>query len=410
MIKILLFGTGSSAEKVLLNIRKDKAEITGCLDNDKKKQGSTYNGIKVYAPYELKKLEYDFIIIASVKYGLITEQLAGLGARKGSIIPYFKFDHSEYKKYKSFLYTDGMVYDELYKKYEDLDIYVHEMEYAVADKLNKGKIQLPDIMSIDDTIENIINGRLSVSRYGDGEFDLIFGYGLKFQKYSEPIGRMLAEVLKKPVKNHMVALADIYGDVSFLIDKYATFFRERLVRLRKKQYQLLDMERKYGNAFITRFYSEMKDKSDAKRRFQRIMQIWEDRDVVIVEGEFTRFGVGNNLLNKARSVRRILTLNENAFGYYKQIFANCIQEKKDSLFLLALGPAATILAYGLAKEGFQAVDIGHLDIEYEWFLRGVEDQKVVIEGKYTNEVAGGNSVTDQCNDGKYKSEIIKKII
>ncbi len=175
MIKILLFGTGSSAEKVLLNIRKDKAEITGCLDNDKKKQGSTYNGIKVYAPYELKKLEYDFIIIASVKYGLITEQLAGLGARKGSIIPYFKFDHSEYKKYKSFLYTDGMVYDELYKKYEDLDIYVHEMEYAVADKLNKGKIQLPDIMSIDDTIENIINGRLSVSRYGDGEFDLIFG-------------------------------------------------------------------------------------------------------------------------------------------------------------------------------------------------------------------------------------------
>ena len=221
---------------------------------------------------------------------------------------------------------------------------------------------------------------------------------------------MLAEVLKKPVKNHMVELADIYGDVSFLIDKYATFLRERLVRLRKKQYQLLDMERKYGNAFITRFYSEMKDKSDAKRRFQRIMQIWEDRDVVIVEGEFTRFGVGNNLLNKARSVRRILTLNENAFGYYKQIFANCIQEKKDSLFLLALGPAATILAYGLAKEGFQAVDIGHLDIEYEWFLRGVEDQKVVIEGKYTNEVAGGNSVTDQCNDGKYKSEIIKKII
>lgn len=167
MIKILLFGTGSSAEKVLLNIRKDKAEITGCLDNDKKKQGSTYNGIKVYAPYELKKLEYDFIIIASVKYGLITEQLAGLGVREGSIIPYFKFDHSEYKKYKSFLYTDGMVYDELYKKYEDLDIYVHEMEYAVADKLNKGKIQLPDIMSIDDTIENIISTfKLKVESYG----------------------------------------------------------------------------------------------------------------------------------------------------------------------------------------------------------------------------------------------------
>ena len=39
----------------------------------------------------------------------------------------------------------------------------------------------------------------------------------------------------------------------------------------------------------------------------------------------------------------------------------------DCLFLVALGPTATVLAYDLTKHGAQAIDIGHLDIEYEWF-------------------------------------------
>ena len=37
--------------------------------------------------------------------------------------------------------------------------------------------------------------------------------------------------------------------------------------------------------------------------------------------------------------------------------------------LIALGPTATILAYDLAEKGVQALDVGHIDIEYEWFLR-----------------------------------------
>ena len=44
------------------------------------------------------------------------------------------------------------------------------------------------------------------------------------------------------------------------------------------------------------------------------------------------------------------------------------RESTDSIILIALGPTATVLAYDLSKRGYQAIDVGHIDIEYEWFL------------------------------------------
>ena len=55
---------------------------------------------------------------------------------------------------------------------------------------------------------------------------------------------------------------------------------------------------------------------------------------------------------------------------------------KDDLLILALGPAATVLAYELSGER-QCLDLGHIDIEYEWFRMGATT-KVAIPSKYVN--------------------------
>ena len=62
----------------------------------------------------------------------------------------------------------------------------------------------------------------------------------------------------------------------------------------------------------------------------------------------------------------------------------------------------------LYKEGYQACDIGHIDIEYEWFLMGATS-KVAIHDKYTNEAINGTSVSKIINDKKYQSEIVAQI-
>ena len=404
VIKILIFGTGKSAEKVLKNI-KDDVNIEGFLDNNLKRVGQSFHNVEIYSPKAIDKLDFEYIIIASIKYDVISKQLLELGVNENQIIKYFEFKHSDYVKFRSVLYTDGLIYDELSAKLEKQQMYIENLDYELADKVNKKKIKIPKILSIDETIDNIIEKRLSLSRYGDGEFDQIAGRSEGYQEPDERLSIRLKEILVTSIDGHVVGLADIYGDLSHLANKYANYFRNVLVKYREEHYENIDMNRVYYNAFISRIYSEMKDKSQAGQWFEKIKKIWENRDVVIVEGNETRFGVGNDLLDNAGEVKRILAPSEGAFKKYSVILNECRKIKKGSLVLIALGPTATVLAYDLAKQGYQAIDIGHLDIEYEWYLRGVNDEKVIIEGKYTNEVVGGNIVAD-VRDSKYEKEVV----
>ena len=75
---------------------------------------------------------------------------------------------------------------------------------------------------------------------------------------------------------------------------------------------------------------------------------------------------------------------------------------------MALGPTATVLAYDLFKAGYQAIDIGHVDIEYEWFLRKAT-KKIKIESKYVTEVKEGRENIQEVKDEKYKNEIVARI-
>ncbi len=409
MKKILIFGTGVSAQKVLNNLNYDHVDLVGFLDNNVKKQNTYYHEWKIYSPMQGIQKNYDYIIIASVKYELIGKQLIELGVGEDKIICYFAFDHSQYGKYRDIIYVDGMYYDELQAQFEFQQRYVANMQYEIADKVMKEKIQIPRVLSIDETIDKLIHERVSFSRFGDGEFDQIAGRREGYQEPDDSLSERLKEVLTIPIEGHIVGLADIYGDLSQLDYKYANYFRNVLLKYREEHYQYIDMNRVYYNAFISRLYSEMKNKEFAKQWFAKSKQIWNERDVVIVEGRETRFGVGNDLLDCANSVKRILGPSEGAFSQYNRILQACIEEcRKDDLLLIALGPTATVLAYDMAREGYQAIDIGHFDIEYEWLLRKVQDHKVAIEGKYTNEVVGGNVVAD-VKDDTYLREIVKII-
>lgn len=49
-----------------------------------------------------------------------------------------------------------------------------------------------------------------------------------------------------------------------------------------------------------------------------------------------------------------------------------------------------MLAYNLTMNNYQAIDIGHVDLEYEWFL-AEKGERVPIKNKYNNEVLGGEN-------------------
>ncbi len=119
---------------------------------------------------------------------------------------------------------------------------------------------------------------------------------------------------------------------------------------------------------------------------------------------------GNDLFDNAQSIKRILCPASNAFSQYNSIL-HCVKSMalsiEDVLILVALGPAATVLAYDLAKDNIQSIDVGHIDIEYEWFKMKAKS-KVNIASKAVNEVNGGLA-TERIDDKKYYESIIAEI-
>lgn len=265
----------------------------------------------------------------------------------------------------------------------------------------------PNVHTIDETLDYILMHHCSASRYGDGEFAIIAGGKNGFQSSDDRLANRLKHILRSNLPNHIVCIHDIYGNMPNLRTESQEFNRGLLHTERIKWLSYLDREKEYYNAFFTRPYNMFKDKSMASQWFDKNKKIWKDQEILLVEGEKSRLGMGNDLFDQAKSVRRILCPAENAYEKYDEIFRAAKEFGENKLILIALGMTATVLAFDLAEVGYWAIDIGHIDIEYEWFLMGAGG-KVAIPNKYVNEVANGKS-PGECTDPKYYDEIILKI-
>lgn len=294
----------------------------------------------------------------------------------------------------------------------DIMHFQENIQFEMMDKRVSQEMEsfwYPQIATREETMRRLIDDKASIARFGDGEFSAIQGrIRHKFQTtIDKKLGNRLKEVLKTDEKNLLIAIADNYGS----LDSY-TFQAKREIRyymtrsVRREHLSLLRKNRIYYNAYITRPYVMYKDHytNAPAVRFEQMKRIWHGRNCIFVEGSMTGMGVGNDLFQNTDSIQRILVPAENAFSKYEQILAACLQQPKTSLFLLALGSTATVLAYDLYKAGYQALDVGHIDLEYEWFLKG-EGCRTSVDRKYNNEVAGGER-PQAIEDKEYLGQII----
>ncbi len=284
-----------------------------------------------------------------------------------------------------------------YKKYK--------LKAKTIDILKGVKIKTPE-----ETLDKLINENCSISRLGDGEFDLIWGIDIQYQNVNDKLVKKLREILESNEDKLLIGINNAF-DLDY-INKYNDFAKNYWKGwLKDNKYRvlkLLSKKKQYYSALISRFYIDYEDKSSVSEYVEKLKKLWDKKDVLVVEGEFSRLGVGNDLFNSTNSIQRIICPSENAFDEYDEILKKILEYGKNKLILLALGPTATVLAYDLYKVGYRAIDIGHVDIEYEWFLRQVTE-KVKIETKYVNEAKDGHDNIQDVNDEKYEREIIVRI-
>ena len=221
------------------------------------------------------------------------------------------------------------------------------------------------------------------------------------------ISKRLIEILKSNEKDLLIGLNFPYKrkDLNILKDYVKNYWIKFINKYRYKIVNLINKNQKYYSATISRFYMRYKKRKNIQKYIKKLKKIWNSKNILIIEGEKTRLGIGNDLFENAKSIKRIICPSINAFKAYDKIIETVINFNEKRLILISLGPTATILAYDLYKLGYQSIDIGHIDIEYEWFLRNCTSI-VPIENKYVNEAKGLKYKYKKTDDSKYISQII----
>lgn len=264
----------------------------------------------------------------------------------------------------------------------------------------------PHILSIKETIDTILEKKLSVIRFGDGEISIIDGLDLPFQKRDEELSSRLEQILQTNDEKLLICIPGIWGRLDIFSDWAYHFIMHHMYRYNYIWGRLLSYKQIYGDSYVTRHYLAYKDKSGAEIIFKKIRSMWENRDAVLIEGSKSRLGVGNDLFTNTASLYRILCPPENAYSKYQEILSEAKKTPKEKLILISLGPTAKPLAYDLFLLGYRVLDIGHIDMEYEMFLRK-ELKQVKVTHKYFNEINERNP--DDCTDSVYINQIISII-
>lgn len=343
-----------------------------------------------------------------------------------------KYKMSQWRKFK----RNYIFYKELHEKIHQKDCAsLYNLKYEIMDEIKKGiSYPMPKVKTIDESIDDILKNKKSVCRYGDGEFYTLFdkyddksfmlagdqlhmltdrfyleNWSKRYykQKRNPELVEKLRFILKSNNDNVLVCIPDWFGSLKDYREGGVSVMRAFMAQAREELLKYIDLDKTYGNSFISRFYTPYIDETHIEGYLENIKRLWLDRDIVIVEGDGSRLGLGNDLFDGAKSIERVLCPAEGAFDKYSEIFDYTKTLPKDKLILIALGMTATVLAYDLAQEGFQAIDIGHIDIEYEVYTRG-EKWGTELPNKYINEI--GRYDYSEVKDEKYHSQIIKKFV
>jgi len=264
------------------------------------------------------------------------------------------------------------------------------------------------VKGIDETLDYIIENKSSLIRFGDGEINMLAGHSIPYQDYDEELVSTMRDIIGQESRKELVlCLPDAFTDrfkftywaIPFWkdhMDHYMDFYRE------------LCSDSWYGSTFVSRPYIDFEDKSQAKAQFEKLKSIWEKRDLLIVEGATSRSGVGNDLFDEANSIKRIICPSHSAFSRVHEIEQEIEKHAAGRLILCMLGPTAKVLAYHLSQKGYQVLDIGHIDSEYEWMKMGAKT-KVKFSHKHTAEYNFDQDI-EFIEDETYNNQIVTKIL
>lgn len=266
------------------------------------------------------------------------------------------------------------------------------------------------VMSIDETLDQLLETEQSLIRFGDGEIHIMNGYDIGFQEYNEELSNSMKDILLNASNEDiLICMPEVFEAFTgnFPQDHNSEVFWKRELDAFAPFFRVYCQSKKYGSAFISRPYIYNKDRSRTFEQFEKMKQLFEGKDLLIVEGATSRSGVGNDLFDKSNSIKRIICPSHNAFSKIQEIREKILEHVEERLILLMLGPTAKVLAYQLSQLGHRALDLGHIDSEYEWMKMGAET-RVQLQHKHTAEYYSDQEI-ELIEDEDYNQQVVEDL-
>lgn len=305
--------------------------------------------------------------------------------------------------------NNNISYDKYYVFANDAQDEMVEAIKKIIDKKKETSAFDIKVKDIDESLDLILNEHKSVIRFGDGEFNIIRGESIFYQDYNKELAlRLESIILSGNYDNTLICLPDVFEDLARYNDYAQRTYKKRFFPQNASFLKRIEQTKNwYDSTFVSRPYIDLVDKSESPGYFEKLRQIWNQRDVLIVEGKYSRSGVGNNLFDNANSIKRILCPAKNSYEKIDQIEQAIRNNAQNRLILLMLGPTAKVIVDDLQDLNNQKIDIGHIDSEYEWFKMGVTD-KVKLKNKHTAEFNRDANIAP-IHDKTYSSQVIERI-
>lgn len=245
---------------------------------------------------------------------------------------------------------------------------LEETLIELSDKIPDLFNRKPKFLSFDETLNEIINNKKSLSRFGDGEYNNLMGNSITFQKKDKKLAKRLKEILSSKDDNIIIGINEEY----FLPKRYhdsagRSFEYRNCSFLRSIIYANIHMERTYCPSSISM--------GGSLEYFEKIRKIWQNKDITIVCGNGIFNKIKNDIFSNAKSVEFVYGERINAFSKYDDLLKRCSKINKDKIVIIILGPTATVLSYDLAKLGYQALDFGHIAKKYDLIMGNTEIAK-----------------------------------
>lgn len=161
-----------------------------------------------------------------------------------------------------------------------------DLQKLITKDMLEKPLDIIQVKGIDETLDYIIEHNSSLVRFGDGEVNLMWGLPIPYQNHDLELANQLKHIVGlESDEKLVVCLPDAFDD-RFVFTWWATPFWKEHMNVYMDFYKELCKGSWYGSTFISRPYIDYEDKSKAKGQFEKLKSIWENRDILIVRGDY----------------------------------------------------------------------------------------------------------------------------